>query len=341
VNILLTGAGAPGAAGIIRCLSKENSFDVMAVDVNPETPGRHLVKKFVVVPHGDDPEFIPVLLDICRKNDIHVVLPLVTRELIPLAMHTSEFELAGACVMVAPVSSLEIANNKSRLYEFLDWRGIAVPAFRVIEEAGQLREACTSLGYPARDVVIRPSVSNGGRGFRIISSAFDPVHLLFHEKPGQPFVQLEELENILSKANPLPEMLVSEFLPGDELSVDCLCREGDTLVAVPRLRKKMVSGISVAGEFVQDREAIAYCSQVAAELKLHGSIGFQLKKSAADQWLILEINPRLQGTTSAALGAGINLPVMAVQMALGNAAISIPEIKWGTRFGRVWEEIFF
>jgi len=48
-----------------------------------------------------------------------MVLPLVTRELIPLAMHKKEFETAGIKISVSPLASLEIANNKSRLYEFL------------------------------------------------------------------------------------------------------------------------------------------------------------------------------------------------------------------------------
>ncbi len=104
----------------------------------------------------------------------------------------------------------------------------------------------------------------------------------------------------------------------------------------------MINGISVEGEFVKEDSIIAYCTQIIKELQLHGNIGIQVKKSAAGQFLILEINPRVQGTIAAALGAGINLPVLAVKQELG-LPISPEElaVKWGTKFSRYWNEVFY
>src|SRR5262245_52916422 len=101
INILMTGAGAPGAAGILECLGQHPSFNVVAVDANPGAIGRYLVKDFNVIPKADQPAFIDSLLALCREKNIHVVLPLVTRELIPLARHRKEFELAGAKIIVS------------------------------------------------------------------------------------------------------------------------------------------------------------------------------------------------------------------------------------------------
>src|SRR5262245_29512769 len=95
VNILMTGGGAPGAAGILRCLQQQSSFRITLVDADPNAVGSFLTKDFEVVPAGNDPNFIDTLLTICQKKDIHVVLPLVTRELIPLSKHIKQFELAG------------------------------------------------------------------------------------------------------------------------------------------------------------------------------------------------------------------------------------------------------
>ncbi|MEI9912501.1 MAG: ATP-grasp domain-containing protein [Bacteroidota bacterium] len=57
--------------------------------------------------------------------------------------------------------------------------------------------------------------------------------------------------------------------------------------------------------------------------------------------MILEINPRVQGTISAGLGAGINLPVLAIKQELG---LRIREeelqVRWGTKFTRYWSEVF-
>jgi carbamoyl-phosphate synthase large subunit len=341
INILMTGAGAPGAPGILKCLHQEKSFQIITVDANPNAVGKHLNSDFENIPFCNDPAFAESVLELCKKKNIQVVLPLVTKELIPLAQHQKEFEKNGIKILVSPLASLEIANNKSRLYEFLQWRGMAVPEFRVAETIDQFKTAVEELGYPEKPVCFKPSVSNGSRGFRIISKNINELDLLFNQKPNSTFISYQDAIRILSSST-FPELLVSEYLPGDEYSVDCFANQGESILVIPRIRKKMVNGISVEGEFVNHENIILYCKQVIRELQLHGNIGIQLKGSLTGQYLILEINPRVQGTISAALGAGVNLPVLAIKQELG-LPISAEElhVKWGTKFSRYWEEVFY
>jgi carbamoyl-phosphate synthase large subunit len=104
----------------------------------------------------------------------------------------------------------------------------------------------------------------------------------------------------------------------------------------------MINGISVEGEFVNDKSIIRYCSEIIQELKLHGNIGIQVKRSSAGKFLIIEINPRVQGTITAGLGAGINLPVLAIKQELtlpiGDDEL---QVKWGTKFSRYWSEVYY
>jgi carbamoyl-phosphate synthase large subunit len=341
INILMTGGGAPGAAGILQCLQKNSLFHITLADANPEAVGRYLNKDFEVIPFANDPAFKDSVLSICRQKNIQIILPLVTRELMPLSQHSKEFELAGVKLLVSPATSLEIANNKSQLYEFLQWRGIAVPDFRVAETLQQFKTAIDELGYPAKKVCFKPSVSNGSRGFRIISGQINELDLLFNYKPSATYLSLQDAERILASGE-FPELLISEYLPGEEYSVDCLANHGKSVLIIPRLRKRMINGISVEGEFIKEENIIPYCTKIINELQLHGNIGIQVKKSAAGQFLLLEINPRVQGTISAALGAGVNLPDLAVKQEMG-LPISPEElqIKWGTRFSRYWKEVFY
>jgi carbamoyl-phosphate synthase large subunit len=341
INILMTGGGAPGAAGILKCLEADKSFHITVADANPNATGKYLNKDFETIPFANDPAFADAVLSLCRKKNIHIVLPLVTKELIPLSQRLNEFELAGAKLLVSPAASLEIANNKSRLYEFLQWRGIAVPEFRVIETVEQFNAAAEELNYPAKQICFKPSVSNGSRGFRIVTEQIDELDLLFNYKPNSTYISLNDAVRILSSGS-FPELLVSEYLPGEEYSVDCLANHGVPILVVPRVRKKMINGISVEGEFIKEESIITYCSQIIKELQLHGNIGIQVKRSQDGQFLILEINPRVQGAIAAALGAGINLPVLAVKQELG-LPISPDElvINWGTKFSRYWSEVFY
>ena len=114
INILMTGAGAPGAAGILKCLQFNPNFDIVMADANPNAVGRWLHAEFETIPYAGEKNFVEQLLSICEKRHIHVVMPLVTRELIPLAQHRKEFEAVETRLLVSKVDSLEIANNKSQ-----------------------------------------------------------------------------------------------------------------------------------------------------------------------------------------------------------------------------------
>jgi carbamoyl-phosphate synthase large subunit len=341
INILMTGAGAPGAAGILKCLEQYPGIRIVAADANPGATGRFLTTHFETIPRADEPAFADRLIALCREKDIHVILPLVTRELIPLSQRINEFELAGARLIVSPAASLEIANDKSKLYQFLQWRGMDMPDFRVVETAEQFETAAVELGYPSKTICFKPSVSNGSRGFRVISDKADEFHLLFREKPNSTFIGYKDALRILS-SQPFPELLVSEYLPGEEYSVDCLAKKGEAILVIPRLRKKMINGISAEGEFIKEESIISYCTQIIHELQLHGNIGIQVKKSSTGKFLLLEINPRVQGTISAGLGAGINLPLLAVRQELGlPIAQEELQVKWGVKFSRYWSEVFW
>ncbi|NJN33265.1 MAG: ATP-grasp domain-containing protein [Saprospiraceae bacterium] len=107
-----------------------------------------------------------------------------------------------------------------------------------------------------------------------------------------------------------PELLVSEVLTGEEFTVDTIVNKGKPILILPRLRSKMNGGISIEGQFIENQEIIQYAHQILSSLSLHGAIGLQVKRAADGRFKILEINPRIQGTSVAALGIGINLPLL-------------------------------
>lgn len=341
IKILMTGAGAPGAAGIIRCLLSAEWVDLTIADADSEAVGRYLHPQFVSIPPASDPGFTEALLDICRQLQIQLLLPLVTRELFHLSVHRKRFLELGTRVLVSSAEAIGIANNKSLCYHYLAGKGIPVPRFRVVHDTESFIHAAFELGHPQRSFCFKPSVSNGSRGFRIVSDSINESELLFNQKPYQTYITYPHALKILS-SQAFPELLVSEYLPGEEYSVDCLAHEGRMILAVPRIRTKMINGISVQGRFVHDEAIIHYCKQIIETIGLHGNIGIQVKRSETGEPLLLEINPRVQGTIVAGLGAGVNLPLLAVKQEL-DLTIAEEElaVKWGTRFSRYWSEIFY
>ena len=337
----MTGAGAPGAPGIIRCLKEDPSIQLTVADADEHATGRYLAGHFITIPRGDDPDFAELLLQVCKKEKINLVLPLVTRELLPLALNRDRFREAGITVMVSSPEAITIANNKVACCRFLQEQGIAVPQFYTALTLDAFVHAAAALGHPWQSFCFKPAVANGSRGFRIVSDSLDEADQLFNHKPYNVHITYAHAVKILSSQS-FPELLVCEYLPGDEYSVDCIADEGNAVLVVPRLRRKMVNGISVQGVFVKDEKIISYCKEIISALRLHGNIGIQVKYAASGEPLLVEINPRVQGTIVAALGAGVNLPLLAVQQALGMQLREKDlQVRWGTQFSRYWTEQYY
>ncbi len=341
IHVLMTGAGAPGAPGIMHCLKKTQTIQLTVGDADPNATGRYLHSNFVTLLPANHPEYIDQLLNHCREKKIQVILPLVTRELFPLATNQPLFESNGIRVLVSPEGAIRIANNKSNCYQYLQEKGIAVPRFHRVNSVLSFEKAAASLGYPVTPFCFKPSLSNGSRGVRVVTEAINESELLFHQKPYHLFMNYKQAVEILASST-FPELLVSEYLPGDEYSVDCLALHGETKVVVPRKRVKMINGISVQGTFIKHEKIISYCSNIIKAIGLHGNIGIQIKMSANEEPLLLEVNPRVQGSIVTALGAGVNLPLLALQQEMGESpSLQEIEIKWGTRFSRYWTEVYY
>jgi carbamoyl-phosphate synthase large subunit len=337
----MTGAGAPGGPGIIKALHSAEDITLVVADADEQASGRFLNEKFEVVPKAGEERFIREVERICSEHKIEVIFPLVTRELFLLAKHKSRLLKKGIKVIVSNEDGLQIANNKSHLYKHLGENRIPVPEFHVVNTVEEFSNAAQKLGYPSRDFCFKPSVSNGSRGFRIVSARVNEHQLLFQQKPSSTYIGYEKALEILASGS-FPELMVMEYLPGEEITVDTIVKNGIPQLILPRRREQMREGISIRGEFVRNEEVISYCDGIIRSMNLHGPIGIQVKQNDRGAYRILEINPRIQGTSVAAMGMGINLPLIAVMQEFDREKELIPlHINWGTKFVRYYSEVFY
>jgi len=343
LNVIITATGAPGAPGIIKSLrlNGERNIRVIGTDMNPEAVGLSMVDKSYVVPSGRSEEFIPTMLEIAKDEDIDAILPLATYELIPFSRNREKFEGVGTRVLVSNPRSLEIANNKVKLLEFLKKKGIPTPRFMISRNLKEFERAVHKLGYPDSPVCFKPGISKGSRGFRILRDDMNELDLLLNYKPEQTGVYstLDRIIPVLENADPFPELVVMEYLPGEEYSVDLLVRNGEPLITVPRLREAIKLGISFIGRVEDNSEVEDMANRIVNSLNLDYNINLQLRYSEDRIPKIIEINPRVSGTIVLCTASGVNLPYLGIKLALGE---EIPKSKpeYGTKMIRYWEEIY-
>lgn len=342
-NILVTGGGAPGAPGILKAILESNKdITLFSCDIKEQTAGKLLAHQYFTIPAGDSPNYISSFLKKCIEYQIDIVLPITTRELIPLAQNKALFAKNNIRIIVSNEQSLAIANNKGKLYNHLKNNQISTPKFSIATTYQEYKNAVNPYLASNATFIIKPCVANGSRGFRIVTDDVEESDLLFNYKPNSTYIKPEKLNDIL-QSDPFPPLLVSEYMPGAEYTIDCLIVEGVIKFIIPRLRKTMNNGISVAGTIEQNVEIIKYCEAILNSLDLEGPIGIQVKYDAAGKPLLLEINPRIQGTTVALCGAGLNMAAIAVQPNMVSDIKNINDypIRWGTKFIRHYTELYY
>ncbi|MDD5173071.1 MAG: ATP-grasp domain-containing protein [Patescibacteria group bacterium] len=341
INILITGTGAPGAPSIIQSLRVINrKIKIIGVDMDENSVGFSMVDKYYLVRPAENKNFIKDILQIAKKEKIDVIIPLVTKELLKFSENKKLFEKENIKVSISDPLGLKIANNKYLLMKHCLKENIPVPEFKLVKNYNEFKRAVFDLGYPKNNVCFKPPVSNGMRGFRILTKSINRLDILLNQKPDDVLTSLEEIAPVLKGAKSFPDLLVMEYLPGQEYSVDILVDNGRCIVVVPRSRDKLKMGISFVGTTVKDQEIIKYSKKIVETLKLNGNIGLQFKRDKKEIPKIIESNPRVQGTMVLATASKANLVYGAVQLCLGEK-IKPFKIAWGTKMIRYWKEVYY
>jgi carbamoyl-phosphate synthase large subunit len=333
INVLLTGVGAPGTKGTLYALKTNHDkvrVNVVGVDLKGDVIGKYWVSKFHQVPAPENEEYIDRINTICVKESIDVIVPQTTRETVVLSKN---FSRVGSKVTVSGASAIEKANNKYELMKICKELGIPTPDFFLTKSIEELRQRVTELGYPGTPVVVKPPVSFGSRGFRVLreASTWDTKRFL-SEKPSSTEISLDELSKILG--DDFPVLLVTQFLPGVEYTVDAFSGS-KVSVAIPRVRKEIVNGISFRTSLDYRKDIIDYTTKLAKALELKFAFGFQFKLDEKGTPKILECNPRVQGTMVASTFSGVNVIWMSIKEVLGYPVKSIPRMKI-SEFYRFW-----
>jgi carbamoyl-phosphate synthase large subunit len=336
LRILITGCGAPGIAGTIYSLRNnhdERDIFIIGTDTKDEVVGKYLCDRFYAIPAANQKaEYTNGLFSVCKNEKIDIVIPQNTSELITLSGQKELFASIGTSLLISATSALEKANDKFRLMQICRECGVPAGDFYLVDSFENLLKCACELGWPDKKVVIKPPVSNGLRGVRIIDESMDMKKLFYEEKPTSMFIKMENLKIILG--TDFPSLIITEYLPGDEFSVDILKTNG-RIAVVPRKRDIIRSGITFAGSIEKNNEIINYSKILARKLDLNYCFGFQFKIDPEGVPKILEANPRVQGTMVMSTISGANLIYSAVKNLLGE---DYPEfnIDWNSKFYRYW-----
>ena len=237
----------------------------------------------------DRPDFVQRFDRHLRSLQIDFVYPTHDTVACFLAEHQSEL---SATVLTSCAETNRIARSKKRTYELFGHLDFCPKVFK---------EPHDDLNFP---VFLKPDDGQGGKGTFI---ADDPDDLAFY----------------LTKQ---PALLVTEFLPGDELSVDCFTdRNGKLLFIGPRTRERIQMGISFRSTAIKTTDELAHIARVINDtVQLNGAWFFQVKKDLRGRYKLMEFAPRQSSTMGLYRHAGVNFALLSLFNALGRDVEIVP-----------------
>lgn len=285
-RVLVTGAGGPAGVAVIRSLLKRADVEVYSADMDGWASGLYLVPaaRRRLVPPGLAVDFVDAIAAICAADSIDVVFSTVDVELPALARRRDEL---GAALAAPSLGTLDVTLDKFLLAERCAPL-LRVPTTRLLNAAG----VAEPWDFP---VIVKPRRGAGSRGVRLVA-----------DHAGLEAIGTDEA------------LIIQEHLPGAEYSVDVIAAaDGSVIAAVPRTRTRVDSGVSIAGRTVHDEALESTASAVARAIGLTGVANVQLRLDTAGVPALLEVNPRFPGAMPLTIAAGVDMPSLALDLALG------------------------
>jgi carbamoyl-phosphate synthase large subunit len=311
-TILITSIGGNPGLSFIKCLRSQNEFPVTIIgtDADDYAVGGNFVDKFFVLPRANGHDYVEKMLKVAKENNVNVIIPCNSSELLPLSKHRKEFEDAGIKVVVSDYKTIEVCNDKLMTNKFFKEAGILAPKSYT---PANLPE---DIAYP---FFLKERTGSGAKNAHKIENR-------------------EEYDFYVKRAeNPV----LQELLLGKEYTIDVFCDfNGKPLSIVPRERAKIKEGNISKGRIVNDPKLIDAVRTVAEKLGAIGPINVQCKLHEGEYYFF-EINARTAEALVMSLGAGVNFAVLMLKL-LHNEPITETDLEFrpNTYMVRHYSELF-
>lgn len=305
-NVLVFPCGSEVGLEIGQALSWDRHVVPFGATSIEHCPGEFVYANHIPtrLPYITSETFIVDLNTLLRAHQIDVIFPALDNVGLFLAERSSDVD---AIVATSSFETNRVCRSKFLTYERL---GEVVPTPRVFRA-----EDVSSADLP---VFLKPDALYGSQGT----------------------VLAEDLDTVRYFTSHHEDLLVLEYLPGREFTVDCFTdRHGTLRFASGRLRRRIKAGISVNSVPVRDPCFWSWAERIGRKLVFRGAWFFQVKENSAGELVLMEVATRIAGSSGLVRNRGVNLPLLTLYDACGED-VEILENDFDNEIDRVFSSRF-
>lgn len=321
VNILLTACGGHYMRDVIQCYRDIGGIitKVIGVASEPDPTISPLVDGYYKVsPCSMREKYLMELADICREEKIDILVPTMDEELILLRDNVDIFNQTGTRISVSEGPHLAEAVNKEAFLCRISAAGIPHPRYEMFDSVAGLHDCVRKLGYPRNPVCIKAVDKAGSRGFRIIDPNKSLFKMMLEDKPTSRYISLDAFSSMYAPyAGSQNRMMVQEYLPGDEYSVDLIADHGNVLYIGGRRNLVVDNSIPLVSVTEKNSEAYEISKAIVKEFCLDGNANIDFIFNGDGFPIPTEINPRISASIGLYNKAGMNLAGLQIMRMLG------------------------
>lgn len=272
-NILVFPCGSEIGLEIYRSLEYSKDIKLFGGS-STDDHGKFVYKNYIdKIPYVTEKNFISQINKIVKKYKIDFIFPAHDSVLVELTKHKDKID---AIIIASPWETCEICRSKKKTYNLFS-NEIKTP---------NVFKLSSNLNYP---VFIKPDQGQGSVGTQKVYNYQDLLYAI--------------------KKN--PDILILEYLPGKEYTIDCFTnKEGKLIFIQGRQRIRISNGISVNSKPTSNIKFNEIAEIINNKIKLRGVWFFQVKEDINGNLSLLEIEPRVAGTMSLSRVQGVNLPLL-------------------------------
>ena len=257
---------------------------LVVTDNSPYAPALEFADVGYQVPLIRDPGYIPMILEICKKEHIDAVTTLIDPEISILAENREAFEALGITVLAPGKETARLCFDKYEMAKYLAEKGI--DTIQTYGSFAAFKEAY-DMGKIKLPVFVKPRTGSGSVGARRVDT-------------------YEMLEEVTASDTTL---IIQELMTGTDMDADIYV---DTISHEPVAifsKKKISTTIGGANKTIsfKDEKLFAFVKEALKVFDFNGPLDMDLFYQDGKYYLS-EINPRFGGAYLHAYGAGVDFP---------------------------------
>lgn len=284
MNILILSSGTRNK--IVEYFKRElNGLgNVIVTDCNPLAPTLYIADKYYIVPRIDDPKYLDVIFDICKKEKIRGLFSLIDPELSLLAKNRQKFIDIGVMPFVSSYDVVETCFDKYKMFQ--KCISLDIPTVKSYIDIDEFKVDFNNgkIGFP---VFVKPY--NGSCSMNI-----QCIH------------DIDDLEFNMSKYE---NLMIQEYMDGQEYGIDVYVDVISKEVISIFIKKKLLmrAGETDKSISVKNEKLSNLVKKFVECMGFIGQIDIDVFEKNG-QFYISEVNPRFGGGYPHAYECGCNFP---------------------------------